>query len=265
VASYKPVNAALRVLDVLVAVNQQSGRASVGGIHHQTGIDKATIVRMLETLISAGFVVRDAEAPLYEVTSKTLMLSNSYQKHRELGRLLTAPLEAFRKRINWPSDVAFYEDGVMLVVSSTRQSGALSFNRAAGFRSPVFASSLGLAYMAHAPAEEVEEAARLAAMQAAPWNGLATDPVARAETLAEIRARGYAEMDPTYSQLEYQRQVTSIGVPVLAGGRSIASVNVIYLRRAMTPERAVAEVLPGLQAAAGEMAEVLQSELVGVS
>ena len=47
--SYKPVNAALRGLDVLAAVNKLKGRATIGELHRETSLDKATIVRMLET------------------------------------------------------------------------------------------------------------------------------------------------------------------------------------------------------------------------
>jgi len=257
--SYKPVVAALRVLSVLQVVNQLNGEAQVGTIHQQTGIDKSTVVRMLETLIAAGFVTRHADAPLYAVTGKTLTLSSSYHRQHRFAELLKTPLNEFRARINWPSDVAFYDSGVMLVVGSTRQKGALSFNRAAGFQSPVFATSLGLAYMAYASDTEVEEAVRYSRQgNPAPWNALVTDPVARAEALAEVRERGFAEMSPLYSQLEYQNKVTSIGVPFLSSGRSIASINVIYLRHVVTRDQAISELLPPLQAVAENMSSILQ-------
>lgn len=89
---------------------------------------------------------------------------------------------------------------------------------------------------------------------------MATDAQARTECLAEVRACGYAEMDPVYSQLEYQKQVTAIGVPIMSGACSIASVNVIYLRRAITPDRAAEEVLPALREAAMEMAAILRDD-----
>ena len=59
--SYRPVNAVLRGLDVLLATNRLKGRATVGEIHRHTGLDKATIVRMLETLAHAGLTVRNEE------------------------------------------------------------------------------------------------------------------------------------------------------------------------------------------------------------
>ena len=47
----------------------------MGENHRRTGLDKATIVRMLESLVHAGFVVRDEQDRAYQITGKTLMLS----------------------------------------------------------------------------------------------------------------------------------------------------------------------------------------------
>ena len=69
--SYKPVNAVIRGMEVLAAVNKLKGKATVGEIHRETAIDKATIVRMLETLMHAGYVYRDDDRTMYEVTGKT--------------------------------------------------------------------------------------------------------------------------------------------------------------------------------------------------
>ncbi len=58
--SFKPVIALTRGLEILRVVNEQQ-LTSVGALHKATGLDKATIVRMLETLEHEGYVMRDAE------------------------------------------------------------------------------------------------------------------------------------------------------------------------------------------------------------
>ncbi|MFC7610886.1 helix-turn-helix domain-containing protein [Teichococcus aestuarii] len=55
--SYEPVTAVLRGLEVLRAVNHLRS-ATVREIHEATGLNQPTVVRMLETLIHAGFVAR---------------------------------------------------------------------------------------------------------------------------------------------------------------------------------------------------------------
>jgi hypothetical protein len=67
-ASYQPVTAVLRGLGVLAATSRLDGRATLAEIHRLTGLDKSTILRMLETLEHAGFIVRNDERRSYQVT-----------------------------------------------------------------------------------------------------------------------------------------------------------------------------------------------------
>src|SRR3984885_1611998 len=88
--SFQPVTAVLRALDVLLAVNRLR-EASVGDIFRETGLNRPTIVRMLETLMHAGFVSRHPAQPVYLPTGKTLDLSSGYQKHEEMA-MVAAPI-----------------------------------------------------------------------------------------------------------------------------------------------------------------------------
>ncbi len=256
-ASYRPVTAALRALDVLAAVNRLQPRATVGQIHQQTGIDKATVVRMLTTLAHAGYVVREREEPLYRVTGKTLQLCAGYDRHSLVSALVSEDLAAFRQKVGWPSDVALFDRDAMIVVETSRQSEPLQFYREAGFRAPVLATSLGLAYLANCPPPEREEFLAWAAQEPSPFNALARDPTALAAKLEAIRSQDYATMDPAYSKAVYESQFSSIGVAIMSGTRIFGAVNVIYLLSALTPEGAVASLLAPLQ----EVAAVLGSKL----
>ncbi|MBS7804529.1 helix-turn-helix domain-containing protein [Rhizobiales bacterium TNE-4] len=77
--SYRPVNAALRVLDVLQAVNRLEA-ANVSRIARMTGLSSATVVRMLETLVEGGFVIRSTERPVYYPTERTIALSEGFMR-----------------------------------------------------------------------------------------------------------------------------------------------------------------------------------------
>lgn len=63
---------------------------------------------------------------------------------------LVAPIMAsFRTEIGWPSDVAIFGRDAMLVVETSRQAGQMLVNRHPGYRAPILATSLGLAYLAN--------------------------------------------------------------------------------------------------------------------
>lgn len=255
--SYQPVSALLRGLDVLAATNGLRGRATVGEIHRLTGIDKATIVRMLETLIHAGYVTRIDDGPAYEVTGKALLLCAGYDRHRAVGRIVAPIVRAFRDQVGWPSDVGILDGDAMLVVETSREAGPMLVNRHPGYRAPILATSLGLAYAAFCDAAEREAILAAVAADAAPWNDLARAPERSAATFEAIRRRGYATMDPAYSRSEYENRITTIGVPVLVGGRALAALNVLYLKTAVSQETALQTLLPPLQQTATRIAEEL--------
>ncbi len=254
VTSYKPVTAALRVLDVLAAVNRLGRRASVGEIHRRTGIDKATVVRMLETLAHAGYLVREGDETIYQVTGKTLSLSTGFDRHTAFATLIAPLMSDFRALVGWPSDVALFDVDAMLVVKSSREGEPFSFNRAPGFRAPMLGTSLGLAYLAFCPEAEREEVLNRATGDTAPWADLAHDPPRLAAMLETIRARGYATMDEAYSRLEYEDRIASIGVPVMTADTLFATLNVIYLKTALSAEAACASLLAPLRDVAARMA-----------
>lgn len=257
-ASYQPVTAALRALEVLAAVNRLCDRATVGEIHQQTRLDKATIVRMLETLIQAGYVLRTPDDRRYRVTGRTLMLSSGFDSHKLIGAIVGPILNEFRQSIDWPSDVAIFDGDAMLVIESSRHGGAMSFNRAPGYRAPVLGTSLGLAYLAHTDADELEAFLDLARASPEPWDEVARDRPALDATLAVVRARGYATMVPSYSRLEYGDRVFSIGVPIMSPERVYASINVIYLRNTLSIAAARDLLLAPLQSAADRMAREIR-------
>lgn len=258
--SFKPVTAALRVLEVLACVNRLEGDATVGTIHQQLGLDKATIVRMLETLIAAGYVVKEEHQPVYAVTGKTLMLSASYDRHTAIGQAIAPLLKAFREEIGWPSDVALFDHDAMLLIESSRAAGPLSFNRAPGYRAPVLGTSLGLAYLAHTNAAAREEFRVSVQTDPSPWNGMARDPQAFADALEAIRHQGYATMAPSYSDQEYHGRISSFGVPIFSNGQVRAAINVIYLKNSLAPTAAAAAILPPLHGVAQKMTQALDAQ-----
>lgn len=253
--SYEPVAALLRGLDVLRAVNRLP-EATVKDIHRETGLNQPTIVRMLETLIHAGFVTRHPQAPAYLPTGRTLELSSGYELQREVGLAATPVMTALRRSIGWPSDVAVFDGDAMVVVHTSRgEGGRFLFERRPGFRAPILATSLGLAFLAFCGEADRARALDLARRSQEPWNDLARDPAALAAQLTKIRAQGYAGMNEAYSSRDYGGLASAIGVPVLVQGVAVAALNLMYLRDAIDQQGVVERLLPVLQQAARELGE----------
>lgn len=256
--SFKPVEAVTRALNVLRVVNEEK-QSTVASIHRQTGLDKATIVRMLETLNHEGYIARDPERAIYSPTARTLLLSQGFETSRWIASIAEPTLSRFRNTIGWPSDIALFDRDAMVVVQTTRGTGPLSFNRQPGFRSPMLATSIGLTYLAFCEDEERQRIINRLADSGHEWNDLARQPERLAQRLDEVRKQGYAVMDGEYSDKVFAGNVWAIGVPVIHGENLFATMNIMLLKSAVTLEGAREELLPLLLEAALEIAKNLAS------
>jgi IclR family mhp operon transcriptional activator len=256
VRSFKPVEAVSRALNVLRVVNEEK-QSTVASIHRQTGLDKATIVRMLETLNHEGYIVRDPDRALYSTTARTLLLSQGFETSRWIANIAEPTLSRFRNAIGWPSDIALFDRDAMVVVQTSRGAGPLSFNRQPGFRSPMLATSIGLTYLAFCQADERQRTIDLLADTPDEWNELARQPEQLAKLLDQVREQGYAVMGGDYSDKVFAGNVWAIGVPVIHGEKLFATMNIMLLKSAVTLEEARQTLLPLLREAAAEIGKNL--------
>lgn len=254
--SFEPVTAALRVLEVLLALNRLR-EASVGDLFRETGLNRPTIVRMLETLIHAGLVARHPTKAVYVTTGRTLELSSGYQKHEEMALAAAPILARLHAALQWPSDVSVFDGDAMVVARTSRSEGVLHFNRRPGYRAPLLGTSLGLAFLAFCdPGTRAQALAALAGSDD-PWNAVIHHPETLERLLAGVRENGYASMNKDYSRTSYNGVASAIGVPVLIGGVAVGSLNLMYLRNSLDEADVVARFVAPLRAAAAEIAGAL--------
>lgn len=259
-ASFRPVIALSRGLEVLRIVNQQR-HSTVGSLHKATGLNKATIVRMLETLEHEGYVVRREDPTSYAPTGRALLLSSGFDEPTWIGGIAEPILNEFRRAIHWPSDIAVLDRDSMVIAHTTRADGSLLFSRPAGFRFPILGTSMGRVYLAFSDAREQERIVSHLVTSPEPWNDLARNPERLARTLAGIRKAGFAVMDDTYSRHIFGGAVWALGVPIVGEGRLFASMNVMMLRAAVTPEQGVRKFLRPMQKVAATIAKSLCARL----
>lgn len=255
-SSFKPVEAVTRALKILRVVNEEK-QSTLASIHKRTNIDKATIVRMLETLNHEGYVVRDPERPVYSPTARTLLLSQGYDKSKWVASIAEPTLMRFRNAIGWPSDIALFDFDAMVVAKTTRESGPLSFNRQPGFRSPMLVTSIGLAYLAFCSGEERQRIIDRLAASPDKWNKLAHERDRLNAILDQVRLDGYATMSDEYSDTVFSGNVWAIGVPVVHDETLFATMNIMLLKSAMNLDEARTNLLAPLQATAAEIAKNL--------
>lgn len=257
-ASFQPVTAALRAFDVLLAVNRLK-EASVGDIFRETGINRPTVVRMLETLIHAGFVSRHPNQPVYLPTGRTLDLSSGYQKHDEMALVAAPILTRLHRELQWPSDVAVFDRDAMVLARTSRGEGFVHFNRRPGYRAPLLGTSLGMAYLAFCGEDTREAALEALRTSPDPWNAIIRQPEKLSRLLATVRRNGYATMNTSYAESSYNGTASAVGMPILLCGVAVGSLNLMYLRNSIDEAGVVSRFLKPLQEGATAIADALAS------
>jgi IclR family mhp operon transcriptional activator len=227
-------------------------------LHADTGLPKSTLVRLLETLIDAGYVARISRREGYALTENVLRLSAGV-RHRDLMVDVARPLlEAFTREHKWQVTLATREGDVMLVRATTRDISPFArepifLNR----QVPMLRSAIGRAYFAWCSRQEQEVILKLIAANEPGEVEAAGGEGAIAATAERVRRDGYATIvwpsgDPW----------RSFSIPILdrsAGDQPLGSVVIFYYGSVMAEAEAVARYLAPMRDLADAIAQGLEA------
>ena len=251
-ASYEPVAALIRGLDVLRSLNER-GPSTVGELYLATAIAKPTIVRMLETLAHAGYVDYLSDERRYQVTARVLLLSNGYELQHQLLKLASPILNRYRTEVGWPIELGVFDHDAMVILDTSREPDTFSVNRKTGSRLPVLTSALGRAYLSALSDDVLNPILSTLLGQQQP-NRLET--IRRDEMILLIKAcrlRGYGYADRTLAS-----NACAIAAAIRMNGKPIGSVNIASHVAAMPLQSLEERHRKTVQALADEISAALR-------
>lgn len=257
--SFEPVRAIVRGLQILRVISE-SGPIAAMDVSKQVKLPQPTVVRILETLMSTGYIYRLENTALYGVTARTLTLSKGFAATSRLVQLATPLIENLRSEIGWPSNLATFEHGSMSIAYTNRSEHGMSIASRLGARLPVLVTGVGIVYLAHLSREELDE--RLAELKRSDsrWD---TNPAMLENLdarLEEARRNGYALAEQAYLDEIYHSRIWAVAVPIIVEDKVVAGLSSLVLRTAGNPNRIMAQVLPPLRRTAQAIAESLAED-----
>lgn len=258
--SYPPVESVRRALEILRVVNRLR-IASVGEIHLATHLPKPTIVRMLETLITDGYVARDNMYGGYRVTCRVQELNAGYHGISmviEASRALAIDLT---RRLKWPIGIGVVDGDALSIQFWT---GAISpwahRNTVLGLRPTFLSSAMGRAYLAFCPEDERERI--LDKLRADPALHLTADRETEFRgLLARLRANGYAIRDPRTEP----KETVTLAMPLCLGERVVASISIGFYRSAVPAHEVNAQIVEPLRETRARIEENLSLLMRGMA
>ncbi len=239
----KPIRSFSRGLAVLAALNRH-GSASALVLARETGVPRATVYRLLQTLLDEGYVGRGTADDRFHLRLKVRSLSGGFENEQWVSDVAGPALVELTRRMSWPCDVTAFDGLRMVICDTTHPIAPLSIDRnMAGQELPILASSAGMAYIAFIPAAERATLLGLLARSDDPHEALARDPARAARLITATRRRGYALRQGG----EIWPHTGAVALPVRLSERVIGCINIVWMARVLGYREGVARCLEPLR------------------
>jgi len=204
---------ALKALRVLETVAVSSQPLSLSDIATALALDKSTAYRMLNTLVDAGFVLRDEISKRYSLSYKVVALSRNLLAENETSRVSRQILEGLTAVTGETVHLSVLDGHQTVLIQKVKGTQLVAVDFEIGDRSLLHCTSIGKALLAFQDVRVIEEV--IAAGLPALASNTITDPDAFRQELHRIRSQGYALDDHELSD-----NMRCIAAPIFEqGGR----------------------------------------------
>lgn len=250
-ASPPPVESLQRGLAVLGAI-QRASALSFTELQTETGLPKATLVRLLHTLVASGWIRRQGPRGRYVGEASPGLATAQRSELARLAQLAQPVLDRLQRTVPWPVNLGVREGSRMLIVDTpdTVVLGLSANYRQLGYRPPMLRSSLGLCHLAFCSEAERTEILQQLHHSADELDQAVLRSGRLNQRLRDIRAAGYALRDVSVVPTDSPERYGALSVPVMVGPRVLACLSCSWLLQIASTEETVRRCLPALLAGA---------------
>ena len=200
----RTVEKALKLLD---SFSERQVEIGLSDLARQSGIDKATVLRMLNDMAESGLVEQHPENKRWRLGAGVLRLARLREATQPVNRVLMPILERLAEQIGETAHVSLESGRDLANIGVVESNRANRVSIEAGLTLPLHATASGLAYTAFARPERRD---RVLARKLTRITG--TTPITRealAALIAQTQARGYSRADQTF-----EAEVQGVAVPL---------------------------------------------------
>lgn len=220
------IEKAFHVLEVMSDIGRA---ASLKEISEASGLPKATLFRILQTLVHIGYADQDQARSFYALTMRLFHLGrdDSFEEAKEIALPI---MEALHARFNETVNLGILQGTSVVYAHCVETNQSLRWQVRPGARDPFHTTALGRAIVSHLP--ENRRAQLLDRMQLDPRTPFTPQTREQVERILEAtRIDGVA-----HDNQENDLGVVCYGVPLLDEGVPIASLSISVPKSRMTPE-----------------------------
>lgn len=238
----------LKALTVLEALIGQGGEAGVSELGRTVDLDKATVFRLLSTLVEAGYAERVSNGR-YRITPRFTALAGRLSSTHSLMEIALPYLRRLSIEVDETAYLAVVHGDEAVFMDKVDPERALPIHTPLGSRIPLHCGSAAKALLAFQAGDVIERV--LARLQPVTPRSI-TDPDRLLAELSRIRRRGYA-----LGEQEWRVGFSGVGAPVRnAQGLVLASIALSGPAERLTRKRLV-ELSPIVVQTAGVLSRAL--------
>ena len=229
-----PLNRSLgRGIAILRAFRPGTTLLGNGEIAERTGLPRASISRLTQTLTEAGYLDYCAPERAYRLGAPVLTLAHAMRSGSPVLRVATPPMTALARRMRINVGLAVRDGDEMVYLESVRfNAKGAARTVVSGQRVPIELTALGRAWLAVAPeAERKVLLGQLKTRRRKRWRQLEREIT---EAAASVAQRGYCVAS-------WQPQVVAVAAPLASARHPVHVLNV-----SVTTDEPVAAVVPTL-------------------
>lgn len=230
---------------ILLAAFEHHDALSHQQLYQMTKLPKATVTRLIHTLITLGFL-RATEHGQYQLGSSAVRLSATAWSRHDVVASAESLLRQFASENEVSVNLATEVAGEMRYHACCRSPARLSVNLQVGSAVPVAHTAIGRAF--YAASSQVRQAVISSNLK----DNLSKEDFARAQTVLDQAVEHYGKYAYTLSDGEFSHDILAVAVGVfdVATGQYAYSLNASVPRANWDAAEYTAIIVPKLQALA---------------
>lgn len=247
----KPVNRNISTtfvkgIQVLKAFDDNNTHVTQADMAARTGLDRASVRRLLLTLVEMGYVRQEGRHFL--LTPKVLTLAGSFFQGNAVGSEIQPLLNRYSEALGGPASLALRDGGsAVYVCQSAPRAQPVTFGFTVGSRLPLTHSAIGRMILALEDPDWTRAFLQVCDIKSYTESSL-VDPGEIAGVVEEIRAQGYCIVVD-----EFEANVTGLSVPVGRAAPTGAVVGTSFANRTVQSNARQLEIIQVLRDLAREM------------
>jgi DNA-binding IclR family transcriptional regulator len=239
----------VRGVEILRAFKPGADLLGNGELSERTGLSRATVSRLTQTLVESGLLEHDRARRAYRLAAAVLSFAHAMRAGSPVLNVAAPLMRKVAEKLRVNVGLAVADRDEMVYLESVRYNRKVSLrNVVAGQRVPMELTSLGRAYLSVAPAQE--RRALLALFKQRRSSGWGALRGAIDEATSSVRQHGYCAA-------AWQPEVVALATPIVVAGHPAYVLN-ISVTTPSSIEDAESELRGPLMALATEVRQALE-------